>query len=560
MCVARQIGENLFGAGERALGIDHPFASLQWREECGEGLRIGKPSMRAKERELAGTVSGEQHLDDEPAEQTREHAHGQEEAGTACDPAFAIVGETASGHDHVHVRMVCHGAAPGVQHRRDADPGAEPLLVGRDRECGLGGSLEQDVVDDGLVGVGEIGDRARQRIDDVEVRDGQQLGFPLFQPLARRRALALGTVAVATTVVGDVRVPARIVLATRNMTAEGCCATALDCRHHLHLGEAHMAAIGLTPNATVVAEDVRDLQSGPCHRQRLGRAPGLAPTPLGALRHVELIERALHCRDQAGRDPRVARRRLQLLVSEQRLDRPDVGAAIEQVRGEAVPERVQRHLLLDAGGGERLLEETRHLPRRQMRVLAPAGKKPALGRRYAIIVVRAPDRPPLAQQRVQLRRQHHVPVLAALALLDADDAERLIEVADLQLDGLADTQTCAVADREQHTRLQVAGHREQPRRFLAAQDLRDPRRLLDVVDLVGEIEPAHRHAEQEAQARHGAVARLDRGAGLHQLQLEQPHVADLSALRELSGNHVLDHALTKRADGGRVGHGERLPE
>jgi hypothetical protein len=38
--------------------------------------------------------------------------------------------------------------------------------------------------------------------------------------------------------------------------------------HHLQLGEAQVTAVGLTPSGTVVAEDVRDLQSRPSHRRR----------------------------------------------------------------------------------------------------------------------------------------------------------------------------------------------------------------------------------------------------------------------------------------------------
>ena len=68
---------------------------------------------------------------------------------------------------------------------------------------------------------------------------------------------------VAAAVVGDDGVLA--VLAARDMAAEGRRAAALDGAHHLHLGKAHVAAVGLTPSGTVVAEDVRDLQSWPSH-------------------------------------------------------------------------------------------------------------------------------------------------------------------------------------------------------------------------------------------------------------------------------------------------------
>ena len=76
-----------------------------------------------------------------------------------------------------------------MQDRRDADPGAEALGIGCDRQCRLGRRLEQDVVEDRLVRVGKAGDRPRQGVDDMEVRDRQQLGFPLLEPCARGGAL-----------------------------------------------------------------------------------------------------------------------------------------------------------------------------------------------------------------------------------------------------------------------------------------------------------------------------------------------------------------------------------
>ena len=47
--------------------------------------------------------------------------------------------------------------------------GAEMLRIGRDRERRLGRRLEQEVVDDALVLIGDVGNRRRQRVDDVEV-------------------------------------------------------------------------------------------------------------------------------------------------------------------------------------------------------------------------------------------------------------------------------------------------------------------------------------------------------------------------------------------------------
>jgi hypothetical protein len=61
---------------------------------------------------------------------------------------------------------------------------APRCLGSRDGEHGLGRSLKQDVVDCGLVLVGDIGDLSRQREHDVEVGHRQELGLAFGQPLA----------------------------------------------------------------------------------------------------------------------------------------------------------------------------------------------------------------------------------------------------------------------------------------------------------------------------------------------------------------------------------------
>ena len=68
---------------------------------------------------------------------------------------------------------------------------------------------------------------------------------------------------VATAVVGDLQVVAP--LAGGDMAAERRRAAALDRAHHLQLVEADVSTVGFTPSGTVVAEDIRDLQSWPAH-------------------------------------------------------------------------------------------------------------------------------------------------------------------------------------------------------------------------------------------------------------------------------------------------------
>ena len=103
----------------------------------------------------------------------------------------------------MHMRVMGHGRPPTVQDGDYAELGAEALGIGRNGEGRLGRGLEQDIVDDRLVVIGEAGDGSRHSIDEMEIGYRQQLGFALRQPFPRCRPLALGAMAVAAGVVGD---------------------------------------------------------------------------------------------------------------------------------------------------------------------------------------------------------------------------------------------------------------------------------------------------------------------------------------------------------------------
>jgi hypothetical protein len=96
-----------------------------------------------------------------------------------------------------------HGRAPGMQHQGRADAGTQMQGVGPNREQGLGGCLEQQVVEQRLVVPGERADRRRQGEDEVVVLDRQELRLALFEPAPGGTGLTLGAVAVATGVAGD---------------------------------------------------------------------------------------------------------------------------------------------------------------------------------------------------------------------------------------------------------------------------------------------------------------------------------------------------------------------
>src|ERR1700746_1446410 len=93
---------------------------------------------------------------------------------------------------------------------------------------------------------------------------------------------------VAAGVVRDLRMAACRVLAARDISAERRRATALDRTHHLQLVEAHMPAVGLTPSRTMIAENVRDLQSWSSHGRRRYGAGGSAVARFARLRRGAL--------------------------------------------------------------------------------------------------------------------------------------------------------------------------------------------------------------------------------------------------------------------------------
>jgi hypothetical protein len=59
--------------------------------------------------------------------------------------------------------------------------------IGTDGEQGLGGGFEQEIIDDGLVLIGDIANLGGHGEHDMEVGDGQEFGFALGEPLLSER-------------------------------------------------------------------------------------------------------------------------------------------------------------------------------------------------------------------------------------------------------------------------------------------------------------------------------------------------------------------------------------
>jgi len=228
-----------------------------------EGAPVGQVREAAEEGEPAGVVERGQSGQEQAAEQLAQHPDREKKRRTRRDPPARVGREAAARHDHVHMGMVGQGRAPSVEHGGDADAGAQVLRVGRDGQHRLRRRPEQQVVDRSLVLERDVGDLGRQREDDVEVADREQIRLALGEPGARGRALALGAVPVATAVIGDAPVPA--VLAGLDMPAQRGSAALLDRRHDLELIEAQVPGMGGPVSGAGGAEDIGDLDRG-AHR------------------------------------------------------------------------------------------------------------------------------------------------------------------------------------------------------------------------------------------------------------------------------------------------------
>ncbi len=121
------------------------------------------------------------------------------------------------------------------------------------------------------------------------------------------------------------------------------------CGHNLRKILAHLRAFWALLTATMRG------RSGRCRQPHLGQCATPSGLSLQTPLHRLMLELCQHVvgadrvADRLGGDMGVLRRRRQLCMAEQHLDDAHVGVGLEQVRGEAVAERVQRRRLGDAG-------------------------------------------------------------------------------------------------------------------------------------------------------------------------------------------------------------------
>src|SRR6202166_2211141 len=188
--------------------------------------------------------------------------------------------------------------------------------------------------------------------------------------------------------------------------------------------------------------------------------------------------------------------------------------------GKGVSKRMERYALADSGRVGRLMEQAVELAGCHRLTWPLAWKQPALLHGSCGIETPPARLPPLAQQVERVGRQHDIAVLAALGLLDPNDLLRAVDVLDLQPDYLAGAQAAAIAETEQHAHLEAARDRKQAPGLVLAYHQRNLLRLTEVINLGRKIQSPQRHAKQEPQPGHDAVAIADARARLGKMQLK----------------------------------------
>ena len=409
MRVAGEIGQYALGAAEGRLGVDDEGALPQRAHTFGERGGLGKRDQVAEETEFASTESGFQAVEEQTAEGVRQGADGEQEVGFSSDPSPAVEGDAAAGDETMDMRMMGQRLPPGVQDGDEADCGAEAF--GGEGHERLGRRAHQETVDRLLVLESDLGRRRRQGEDDVEVGNRQQLSLTSGEPPRARRPLTLPAMAVSARVVDDAGEPAIVAaldMATERRRAAGC-----DRADHAPLDASKMSSVRSFVTFTVSVENVGQFERRP-RRHRLIRR-----------RHLkrQSIQRALGPGDHMRRDACVARRRRQILVSEQDLDDANVDAALQEMGREAVAQDVHAHALVDAGRDAGRTAGGVQDCRLDRPVLVAAREQEPFGMCATPIA---------AQDTEQLLGQHDVALLAALAAFDSDDHAVAVDIGRLQ--------------------------------------------------------------------------------------------------------------------------------
>jgi len=181
----------------------------------------------------------------------------EEKALSTGYPPCSVWRQDATGDDAVDMEMGSESLVPGMEDGREAHFSSEVVVA--ELLEGLRHRLKQELEDHVFVTEREGVKFVRECEHIVEVRDREKLGGARLEPFGFGEGLALGTMAIATGVVGRSLKTAIITLF--EMASQKGRATGLDGLHHFEMGnrERMVPAVGVA----VEAEYVCHLPTGP---------------------------------------------------------------------------------------------------------------------------------------------------------------------------------------------------------------------------------------------------------------------------------------------------------
>ena len=273
-----------------------------------------------------------------------------------------------------------------------------------------------------------------------------------LDPRGACQRLTLGTVPIRAGVVR--RRAGGHSVALLDMPAERGGAARLDRGHDAPLRGRQRRAGVLTIGVAVAAEHVRHLQRRAIHDARRSEVLRVARATAPADGTWEQVQRARRSQQTLRRgDAQIAGGGRQTAMAEQQLNRADVGAGFQEVDGKRVAKRMRRDGFGNADSGDGPAD--RPVPRQSLADRLPgtiAGKQP----------VRRPAHAPPRRASISSNfgREHHVAILLALPLLDAQDHPLAVDVGGRELNGFGDAQAGGVAGRQDRAMLGLLDARE----------------------------------------------------------------------------------------------------
>ena len=229
------------------------------------------------------------------------------------------------------MQMLRERLAPRVQHRRDADRTVQVPRIAPEGEQCVGGGAKEQRVEDTRIALGEGVEVVWQREDHVEVRDRQEVHLPRGEPPLLRQGLTFRAVPVATRVVRDPYGAAPVTCLPMSAQEGGPAGRDRPKRPGLDRREPVRPAIRLA----VGPHNVRELQPRAADRDRRAHRHGTHGLPQRRRGEpLQQIERRVRPHLCVAGQLKVARRRTDVPVPKQPLDRVDVDTGFEQVRRE----------------------------------------------------------------------------------------------------------------------------------------------------------------------------------------------------------------------------------